>query len=66
MQGPRIPGPGVLHEPFGDIPEANIVGDQLTIGDDGSFELYIGGPATRSQLAAHHPGVAKAVHPSGF
>src|SRR6201999_103571 len=44
VQGQRTPGPGVLHEPFGDTPEANLVGDQLSIGDDGIFELYIGGP----------------------
>lgn len=44
VQGPRVPGPGVLHEPFGDTPEANLLGHQLDIGDDGQFELYIGGP----------------------
>ena len=43
VQGNRTPGPGVLHEPFGDTPEANIVGGQLDVGDDGQFELYIGG-----------------------
>ena len=43
VQGPRVPGPGVLHEPFGDTPEANLHGHQLDIGDDGQFELYIGG-----------------------
>jgi hypothetical protein len=44
VQGPRTPGPGVLHEPFGDTPEANLLGHQLQVGDDGEFELYIGGP----------------------
>ncbi len=44
VQGPRTPGPGVLHEPFGDTPEANLLGHQLHAGDDGEFELYIGGP----------------------
>ena len=29
VQGPRPDGPGVLHEPFGDVPEANLFGDQL-------------------------------------
>ena len=33
-----------LHDPFGDIPESNIFGDQLQMEWDGSFELYIGGP----------------------
>ena len=32
-----------LHDPFGDIPEANLFGHQLTTGADGSFELFIGG-----------------------
>jgi len=44
VQGPRVPGPGVLHEPFGDTPEANLFGHQLSIAEDGEFELYIGGP----------------------
>ena len=43
VQGPRSDGPGVLHEPFGDVPEANLFGEQLTIADDGSFEVYVGG-----------------------
>jgi hypothetical protein len=40
VQGRRTAGPGVLHEPFGDTPEANIT----DVGTDGPFELYIGGP----------------------
>lgn len=49
VQGPRPdrqPGTQVpsLHEPFGDIPEANLFGHQLQAAPDGSFELYIGGP----------------------
>ena len=43
VQGPRTPGPGVLHEPFGDTPEANLLGNQIQTGG-GEFELYIGGP----------------------
>ena len=39
VQGRRTPGPGVLHEPFGDTPEANITDS----GTGGQFELYIGG-----------------------
>jgi len=34
-----------LHEPFGDIPEANLFGHQLTTDADGNFELFIGGTA---------------------
>ena len=44
VQGRRPDGPGVLHEPFGDVPEANLMGDQLITEPDGSFEIYIGGP----------------------
>lgn len=44
VQGPRPSGPGVLHEPFGDVPEANLLGDQLTVAPDGAVEVYIGGP----------------------
>ncbi len=49
VQGERpekVPGTDIpsLHDPFGDIPEANLFGHQLKTGWDGSFELYIGGP----------------------
>ncbi|PRC62390.1 hypothetical protein C6A85_03330, partial [Mycobacterium sp. ITM-2017-0098] len=44
VQGPRPSGPGVLHEPFGDVPEANLLGEQLTVGPDGAVEIFIGGP----------------------
>jgi hypothetical protein len=44
IQGARVGGPAVLHEPFGDSPEANLFGQQLDIDADGVFELYIGGP----------------------
>jgi hypothetical protein len=44
VQGARPDGPGVLHEPFGDIPEANLSGDQLATTADGDFELFVGGP----------------------
>lgn len=44
VQGARVPGPGVLHEPFGDTPQANLFGHQLDVTDAGEFEIYIGGP----------------------
>lgn len=44
VQGARLPGAGVLHEPFGDTPQANLLGHQLHVDDDGRLELYIGGP----------------------
>lgn len=48
VQGPkpdRIPGTDwpPLHEPFGDIPEANILGSQIRAEADGTFELILGG-----------------------
>ncbi|MGO4443860.1 DUF1214 domain-containing protein [Mycobacterium sp. 2YAF39] len=43
VQGPRSDGPGVLHEPFGDVPEANLFGGQLVTAADGAFEIYVGG-----------------------
>jgi hypothetical protein len=48
LQGQRPatqPGTGIpsLHDPFGDIPEANLFGHQLHSEPDGSFELFIGG-----------------------
>lgn len=48
VQGPRPetqPGTGwpSLHEPFGDIPEANIFKHQIDAAPDGSFELQLGG-----------------------
>jgi Protein of unknown function (DUF1214) len=43
VQGARPAGPHVLHEPFGDVPEANVFGHQLRVEADGTFELYIGG-----------------------
>ena len=44
VQGARPEGPDVLHEPFGDVPQANLSGAQLRTGGDGSFEVYVGGP----------------------
>ena len=48
-----------LHEPFGDIPEANIFGHQIETDGDGNFELYIGGPERAGKLAADHAGQRK-------
>ena len=70
VQGPRPDGPHVLHEPFGDIPEANLFGHQLHEEPDGSFELYVGQgrgwPRARAELAADDRGFAQAVHPPGL
>ena len=42
VQGARPDGPGVLHEPFGDVPEANLTGDRLAVARDGTFEVFLG------------------------
>ncbi|MDY6998039.1 MAG: hypothetical protein SW019_15675, partial [Actinomycetota bacterium] len=44
VQGARRDGPGVLHEPFGDVPEAYLAGDRLAVAEDGTFEIHVGGP----------------------
>lgn len=64
VQGPRpdtIPGTDwpSLHEPFGDIPEANITGQQLRAEADGTFELYIGGDSRAENWLPTTPGSRK-------
>jgi Protein of unknown function (DUF1214) len=64
VQGPRpehIPGTDwpSLHEPFGDIPEANVFGHQIHTNSDGSFELVVGGPPQESNWLPTTPGSRK-------
>ncbi len=64
VQGPRpatIPGTQwpSLHEPFGDIPECNILGSQLRCDDAGNFELFIGGPKRSGNWLPTTPGSRK-------
>lgn len=64
VQGPRPetrPGTNYrnLHEPFGDIPEANLVGQDMETSWDGSFELYIGGPKRGPNWLPTTPGTRK-------
>jgi hypothetical protein len=71
VQGPRPekqPGTGApsLHEPFGDIPEANLFGHQLKTAWDGSFELYIGGPKREPNWLPTTPGSRKLFLRQGF
>ena len=71
VQGPRpekIPGTDwpSLHEPFGDIPEANLFGHQLEAAWDGSFELYIGGPRRGPNWLPTTPGSRKLFIRQGF
>lgn len=51
VQGARPEGPGVLHEPFGDLPESALSGADIETQPDGSFEIHIGGdPRPRNWL----------------
>ncbi len=71
LQGPRPdtqPGTGwpSLHEPFGDIPEANLFGHQLQTGEDGSFELFLGGEQRGPNWLPTTPGTRKLFIRQGF
>ena len=64
VQGPRpdrIPGTDFppLHEPFGDIPECNILGSQIEADAAGNFELFIGGEARAANWLPLTPGSRK-------
>lgn len=71
VQGQRPekqPGTDVpsLHEPFGDIPEANLFGHQLQTDADGNFELTIGGEQRESNWLPTTPGSRKLFLRQGF
>ena len=70
VQGPRpekmANGAPPLHEPFGDVPEANLFGHQLQAVWDGSFELYIGGPERGPNWLPTTPGSRKLFLRQGF
>lgn len=71
VQGPRperIPGSEApsLHEPFGDIPEANLFGHQIACDPDGSFELFVGGPERSENWLPTTPGSRKLFIRQGF
>ena len=55
-----------LHEPFGDVPEANLLGDDLVTEWDGSFVLYIGGPERGPNWLPTTPGSRKLFLRQGF
>lgn len=64
VQGPRpatIPGTDLppLHEPFGDVPECNILGSQLETDVDGNFELIVGGETRDGNWLPTTPGSRK-------
>ena len=71
VQGERpdkVPGTDIpsLHDPFGDIPQANLFGHQLISEPDGSFELYIGGPARNGNWLPTTPDTRKLFLRQGF
>jgi Protein of unknown function (DUF1214) len=66
VQGLRRDGPGVLHEPFGDVPEANLFGHQITDAPDGCIEVYIGGDERETNWLPTTPGSRKLFIRQGF
>ncbi len=71
VQGPRPatqPNTGwpSLHEPFGDIPEANLFKHQIEADANGNFELYIGGEKRETNWLPTTPGTRKLFVRQGF
>jgi hypothetical protein len=70
VHGPRpekmATGIPPLNEPFGDVPEANLFGDQLQTAWDGSFELFIGGERRGPNWLPTTPGSRKLFIRQGF
>jgi hypothetical protein len=70
VQGPRpdrLPaGFAPLHDPFGDVPEANMFGHQLQAASDGGFELFIGGARRGANWLPTTPGSRKLFLRQGF
>lgn len=62
------PGTGwpSLHEPFGDIPEANLFKHQLETAADGSFELWLGGEPRAANWLPTTPETRKLFIRQGF
>ncbi|ULE31767.1 DUF1214 domain-containing protein [Mycobacterium sp. IDR2000157661] len=66
VHGPRQDSPGVLHEPFGDVPEANLTGADLHTAADGSFEIHVGGSRRDANWLPTTPGSRKLFVRQGF
>lgn len=71
VQGERPafqPGTGnpSLHEPFGDLPEANLFGHQLECRADGTFEIFVGGEKTGTNWLPTTPASRKLFIREGF
>lgn len=55
-----------LHDPFGDVPQANLFGQKLVTDRDGRFELYIGGPERGPNWLPTTPGSRKLFIREGY
>jgi hypothetical protein len=70
VQGTRpdfaMSGAPSLHEPFGDVPEANLFGHQLRCDADGTFDLFIGGEPRDHNWLPLTPGSRKLFIREGF
>ncbi|GFM21150.1 uncharacterized protein PO1_contig-109-16 [Mycobacterium sp. PO1] len=66
VQGARPDGPGVLHEPFGDVPEANLSADRLQVTDEGTLEVFLGGPERHGNWLPTTSGSRKVFIRQGF
>jgi hypothetical protein len=73
VHGPRAQdkdGYRALHDPFGDIPQANMFGHEMEIRWDGSFEVQIGGERPDPRLCPNwlptNPGTRKLFIRNGF
>jgi hypothetical protein len=71
VYGPHLeeqPGTGwpSLHDPFGDVPEANLFGHQIETNWDGGFELYVGGPERPTNWLPTTPNSRKLFIRQGF
>lgn len=70
VQGPRpdlmANGHPPLHEPFGDVPEANLFGHQLAADADGRFEIVLGGEQEGPNWLPLTPGSRKLFIREGF
>jgi hypothetical protein len=55
-----------LNEPFGDVPQANMLGQDIKAAWDGSFELFIGGPQRGPNWLPTKPDTRKLFIRQGF
>ncbi len=70
VHGPRpatdASGAPSIHEPFGDVPEANLFGDEIAVDPDGRFEVIVGGASRASNWLPTTAGSRKLFIRQGF